>query len=110
MPVQAHLAVRVRHCRREMIEADGRLLGRSSKLVPTAPAVMMRRALFAIGGALVAITLVVTGCLGRRGHAHFPLGGVRQPARPHHQDEHQRANEDFPASHSPGRVAARFGD
>ena len=108
--MQARLALRVRHCRREMIEAEGRLLGRSSKLVPTAPAVMMRRALFAVGRALVAITLVVTGCLGRRGHANFSLRGMRQAARPHHQDEHQRANEGFPGSHPPGPVAARLGD
>lgn len=102
MPVQAHRAVRVRHSCREVGETAARLLGRGSKLMPAAAAMMMRRALFALGRALVAITLVVTSCLSRRGKANFPLGGVRKSARPNHQDEHQRANQSFPASHQRG--------
>ena len=86
--MKARMAPRERRRPGQKFGDHRRLLGRSSKLVPTAPAVMMRRALFSVGRALVAITLIVTGCLGRRGHAHFPLGGMRQPARPDHEDKH----------------------
>ena len=106
MTVQAYLAFRVKHRSRESSK-DARLLGGSCKLVPATPAMMMRRVLFAVGGKLISITLVVTGCLGRRGKANFSLGGVRQSARPHHQDEHQNANEGFAPSHQPRPVAVK---
>lgn len=82
-----------------MTRDDNRLLKRCGKLVPAAPGMMVCNALLPVGRTLVAIPLVVTGGLGRRRNAIDLLGGMGQPARPQHQEEHKRSDQDLPASH-----------
>lgn len=79
-----------------MIHNSQGLLGRSTKLVPAAPRVMMRDSLVAISGKLIAISIVMSGGLCRGGNAIDPLSGIRQSTRPQHQDEHHRADQGLP--------------
>jgi hypothetical protein len=84
MPVQARLILPAGHICRAVVSSNSRLLGRCSKLVTAASAVVMGRALLPIGWALIAIAFIMTGSLDGRGQTDFPFGGVRESARPNH--------------------------
>jgi hypothetical protein len=82
-----------------MIDDDRGLLGRSGELVPATSGMMMRDTLVAVRGYLVAVPLVMTGGLCSFGNANDPLGGMRQSARPQHEDKRERAKEGLQPDH-----------
>ena len=81
------------------MHGHNRLLGRSSKLVPGAAGMVMRDTLLTVRGKLVLVPFVMARSLRGRGNAIGPFGGMRQSARPEHQEEHERADQGLPGSH-----------
>lgn len=71
----------------------------SRKLMAVTACMVMRYALFSVERKLIAVTFIVTGCLGSCRDAIDWLCRTRETTRPDHQDEKQRTQQDLECRH-----------